>query len=91
MIHKYISRSIKSTQRFDQNIFDPRPIYGRQGVIFDQKTDYRLFGPHINVPRSSETPECNEINKKATRDFELTSISDQNHLENVLLCTEPSF
>ena len=30
-------------KRFLQNFFDPRQIYGRQAVIFDQKTDFRIF------------------------------------------------
>ena len=67
-------------------------------LIYVQSMDVKLsflttklildfFGPEMKVHSSSETPEFNEINKKATRDIELTSKQDQNHLTNRLLCT----
>ena len=43
-----------------------------------------FLGPEIKVHRSSDVPECTEINKKATRDIASTSRLDPNHFKCIL-------
>ena len=52
--------------------------------ILTKYTDFSLFGPETEVHRSSEVPECTEMDRKATMDIESTSKVDQNHLKYIL-------
>ena len=64
---KYINTFQGVYKRFHQNVFDPRQIYGRQAVSFDQKLILDFFVSEFKVHRSNVTPESNEINKKQER------------------------
>ena len=53
-------------------------------LILAKYTDFSLFlGPEMKVHRSSEVPECTEINKKAIRNIKSTSKVDQNYLKYI--------
>ena len=54
-----------------------------ESSVLIKYTDFSLFWPKMKVHRSSEVPECTEINKKAKRDIELTSKVDHNHLKYI--------